>query len=410
MSPSSERAPLLPPASDPARSPAYASLSRASSASKSAPGAPRLPPDPAATPAAAGRGSPVEDEDDDAAEEDDADADLSPAQRRRKLVKWFTVWTAVAAGVLYLIFEAFHRGGGKFDWEGALKKAAGGGVAGALAMIVQVLALMPLRTVMNYQYRYGTSTTEASRKLYAEGGFGRYYAGLGPALVQGPVARFGDTFSNAGVLALLASNPFLSHLPSPVKTAIGSLLGALFRMVLMPVDTLKTTMQTQGSAPALVILKERVKRYGPGTLWAGAFGAAASNFVGSFPWFAAYNYLSTALPPAPPLDSPLHPHWQLVLLKLGRQAFIGFAASVVSDTCSNSLRVVKTYRQVSRRKVGYRQAATHILRTEGARGLFGRGLKTRLLANGLQGLLFSVLWKAIGEALQGGGDGKGDGK
>lgn len=36
-----------------------------------------------------------------------------------------------------------------------------------------------------------------------------------------------------------------------------------------------------------------------------------------------------------------------------RQAFIGFAASVVSDTVSNSLRVVKTYRQVHEGSVGY---------------------------------------------------------
>ena len=30
---------------------------------------------------------------------------------------------------------------------------------------------------------------------------------------------------------------------------------------------------------------------------------------------------------------------------------------------------------------------------EGALGLFGRGLKTKLIANGLQGCLFSVLWR-----------------
>ena len=30
---------------------------------------------------------------------------------------------------------------------------------------------------------------------------------------------------------------------------------------------------------------------------------------------------------------------------------------------------------------------------DGFKGLFGRGLKTRIIANGLQGLLFSVLWK-----------------
>jgi hypothetical protein len=36
-----------------------------------------------------------------------------------------------------------------------------------------------------------------------------------------------------------------------------------------------------------------------------------------------------------------------------RQAFIGFVASIASDTVSNSLRVVKTYRQVHERDVGY---------------------------------------------------------
>lgn len=30
---------------------------------------------------------------------------------------------------------------------------------------------------------------------------------------------------------------------------------------------------------------------------------------------------------------------------------------------------------------------------DGILGLFGRGLGTRILCNGLQGLLFSILWK-----------------
>lgn len=38
---------------------------------------------------------------------------------------------------------------------------------------------------MNYQYRFGTSFTIATQKLYADGGFGRYYAGIGAALIQG---------------------------------------------------------------------------------------------------------------------------------------------------------------------------------------------------------------------------------
>lgn len=99
-------------------------------------------------------------------------------------------------------------------------------------------------------------------------------------------------------------------------------------------------------------------------------------------WFGTYNYLDANLPPD-----------HTLLQKLARQAFIGFCASVISDTVSNSLRVVKTYRQVHESDIGYVEAAKAVVAADGLRGLFGRGLKTRIIANGCQGLMFSILWK-----------------
>jgi len=269
----------------------------------------------------------------------------------------------------------------EFDWEKALMSALGGGLSGAAAMVLQVLTLMPLRTVMNYQYRYGTTTTQAIHTLYQDGGWTRYYQGLAAALVQGPVSRFGDTAANAGILALLESNTYMKKLPAAVQTIFASLLVAAFRMILTPVDTLKTTLQTQGR-PGWQILRSRIKMYGIGTLWYGAIATAAATFVGNYPWFATYNHLEATLPEA-----------HTVLGNLTRRAFIGFVASVVSDTVSNSLRVVKTYRQVNETRIGYLNAAKAVIAVDGLRGLFGRGLKTRILANGLQGLMFSVLWR-----------------
>jgi hypothetical protein len=49
-------------------------------------------------------------------------------------------------------------------------------------MVIQVLTLMPLRTVMNYQYRYGGGFKGSVSKLWEDGGIKRYYAGLGAAL------------------------------------------------------------------------------------------------------------------------------------------------------------------------------------------------------------------------------------
>jgi len=98
------------------------------------------------------------------------------------------------------------------------QRALGGGLSGAAAMGLQVGSLMWLRTTMNYQYRFGTSTSEALTTLYRQGGIRRFYRGVGPALLQGPLARFGDTAANAGVLAALDAHPTSRQLPVFVKT------------------------------------------------------------------------------------------------------------------------------------------------------------------------------------------------
>ncbi len=56
-----------------------------------------------------------------------------------------------------------------------------------------MLTLMWMRTTMNYQYRYGTTTLVAMRTLYNQGGFLRFYRGIGPALLQ--VQHMWDTSS-----------------------------------------------------------------------------------------------------------------------------------------------------------------------------------------------------------------------
>lgn len=165
---------------------------------------------------------------------------------------------------------------------------------------------------MNYQYRFGSGFTTATKTLYHEGGLQRYYAGLGYALIQGafdhtpsfpnvsnspltmrpgPISRFGDTAANAGILALLQSNSYLKKLPSPIQTAFASLFAAAFRMILTPIDTLKTTLQAQG-ARGTALLRQRVKTNGLGSLWWGAFATAAATFVGHYPWFATVSVSS----------------------------------------------------------------------------------------------------------------------
>lgn len=227
----------------------------------------------------------------------------------------------------------------------------------------------------------------AFKNLYAEGGIPRFYRGLAPALIQGPLSRFGDTAANTGMLAALDAFEFTEKLPVSIKTVAASVGAALFRIILMPVDTFKTTMQVEGK-DGLSKLMTKFRANGPTVFFHGSLAAAAATFVGHYPWFFVYNYLSEHLPKS-----------NDTITKLARSALIGFCSSAVSDTCSNSIRVIKVYKQANTETISYPEALRRVIKEDGVAGLFGRGLQTKIIANGLQGIMFSVLWKLIDEKL-----------
>jgi hypothetical protein len=270
-----------------------------------------------------------------------------------------------------------------------LNKAAGsairGGTAGAVAMGANVACLMWMRTTVNFQYRNGTTFPVALKTLYADGGIPRFYRGVLPAFFQGPLSRFGDTAANTGVLTLLNSMDQTKDLAVGVKTIAASASAALFRIFLMPIDTVKTTMQVTGKFSNVVT---KVKANGIPALYQGSIASASATFVGHYPWFFTYNYLSEKIPKQ-----------DTQIAELGRRAIMGFSASAVSDTCSNSIRVVKVYKQSSETALSYPQVVRNVIQESGLRGLFFRGLETKILANGMQGILFSILWKHFEEAL-----------
>jgi len=270
------------------------------------------------------------------------------------------------------------------------RKALRGGKSGALAAVVQVLTLMWLRTVMNYQYRYGGSLSSALSHLYNEGGVTRLYQGLPFALVQGPLTRFGDTASNMGMLALLDSIPQTEVLPLFVRTGIGSLTAGAFRILLMPVDTSKTVMQVEGREGLNSLWNSILERQSLSPLYRGSLATAAATTVGHYPWFLTYNFFDEFLPPISSKED--------LFLYLLRSAFLGLSASSVSDVCSNSLRVIKTTKQTAsvtedKKDISYSEALDLVLKKDGVAGLFGRGLQTRLITNMIQSSFFSILWK-----------------
>lgn len=189
------------------------------------------------------------------------------------------------------------------------------------------------------------------------------------------------------MLALLNDLEATKDMPVALKTVAASAAAGLFRIFLMPVDALKTIMQVEG-ANGVPALMGKINRSGPTVLYHGAIAASVATFVGHYPWFFMYNYLNSVLPQYDELPK-----------RLMRSAFIGFISSAVSDTCSNSIRVVKTAKQASVDATTYQKVVKDIIAKDGLSGLFGRGLSTKIISNGLQGLMFSVLWRMGQDAL-----------
>jgi len=275
---------------------------------------------------------------------------------------------------------------GKGIFRKAIHKALGGGVPGAIAGVIQVLSLMWLRTVINYQYRYGSSFIQALTTLYGMGGIPRLYSGVSFALVQAPISRFISTAANDGVGVLLQS----FNLGPGREVAIAALVVGFCRMLLMPIDTLKTVSQIENKKGVDQLLS-KVRQGNIHLLYSGALANALSSFIGHCPWFYTYNLLSK------------NKFIMSIEWSTARNALIGFISSIVSDTIANSMRVIKTTKQSlgsTRSKTTYAETISLILAADGIRGLFGRGLKTRLLANALQSILFTVIWRGLSERWQ----------
>ena len=137
-----------------------------------------------------------------------------------------------------------------------LTRAGSGGLPGAAAGVLQVLTLMWMRTVINYQYRYGTSLAAAISELYRQGGVLRFYQGVSFALVSNPLSRFGMAAANEGAMALRDALPW--PMSVALTTWVASLLAAVWRMMLTPLDTCKTVLQVEGSG-GFALLMEKVR-------------------------------------------------------------------------------------------------------------------------------------------------------
>lgn len=274
----------------------------------------------------------------------------------------------------------------KLDFLNAFFK---GGIAGGLAGIVQVFLMMWIRTTISYQYRHGLTTKEALVVLYKQGGVRRFYRGLSFALIQAPLSRFGSIASNEGA-SVLVSHISNDQLKMFLTTTIGSILACMWRIILMPVDTLKTVLQVDGIHGFHLVLERLILYRDYGALYQGSLATAIGAALAHYSWFLVYNgcYM---------IKKDIQQTWLDALIN----ALIGLLASLFSDIICNPIRVLKTVKQSATtshsnlRRMTYMEALVYIYRRDGLFGLFGRGLASRVISNGIQSMIFNAILRSI---------------
>ena len=199
-----------------------------------------------------------------------------------------------------------------------------------------------------------------------------------------------STAANDGVDSFLGSFEMTKNWGPGRTTVFASIIVGLARIALMPIDTMKTVLQVD-SSEGFRNLVRRLRAGKFGVLYQGSLATAVGAVAGHYPWFYTYNFLANK-------------DWvaKLVPSKLLRNAAIGFCASIISDTATNVLKVIKTTKQAlgSKHNSSYAEVVRMIVAADGWKGLFGRGLRTRIGTNALQSILFTIIWRGLSEKIQ----------
>ena len=61
---------------------------------------------------------------------------------------------------------------------------------------------------------------------------------------------------------------------------------------------------------------------------------------------------------------------------------------------------MKTAKQTSATQTTYSETIAKIVEKDGWHGLFFRGLGTKIISNGLQAMLFTIVWRYVQEMLE----------
>tara|TARA_A100001015_G_C14857806_1_gene659062 strand:- start:99 stop:917 length:819 start_codon:yes stop_codon:yes gene_type:complete len=250
--------------------------------------------------------------------------------------------------------------------------------AGFSAGLLNALIFHPPKTIIKYQYVNGTSIGVTFNNLLKNNSDKlRLFRGISPTMIKYSVGKMGETSFYTYF------NSIDKEYNKIEKLVLTSSFVTLWRVNLMPFDTLSNTLQVHGRKGYSIITK-RIDSYGIGTLYSGTSIYGVINFINCFTWFGIFNTMNGIISNDVNKD-----------LKNG---IVGFTSTLGSDILNNPLRIIKTYKQSHNSSISYKDSFNEILRDSGGyKNYFIRGLGIKTLLNCLTSSLYVIMWKRLEE-------------
>ena len=257
--------------------------------------------------------------------------------------------------------------------------------AGFTAGLINSFIFHPPKTIIKYQYVNGSSFPLTLRKMVYNEDKLRLFRGISPNIIKYSVGKMGEASIYTYFKNIDKDNNEIS------KLSMTSLYITLWRINLMPFDTMSNTLQVHGKE-GYQIIKRRINTYGIGTLYSGTIFYGLINYVNCFTWFGIYNAMNNLLDNNKVVKDNINGNNLNNDIKNG---LVGFTSTLGSDILNNPLRVIKTYKQSYDTRISYTDSYNYIIKEGGYKNLFIRGFGVKTILNCITSSFYVIMWKRL---------------
>ena len=261
--------------------------------------------------------------------------------------------------------------------------------AGFTAGLINSFIFHPPKTIIKYQYVNGASFPLTLRKMVYNQDKLRLFRGISPNIIKYSVGKMGE----ASIYTYFRDID--KEYDEIGKLSMTSFYITLWRINLMPFDTMSNTLQVHGQE-GYQIIKRRINTYGIGTLYSGTVMYGLINYVNCFTWFGIFNTMNNLL--NNDKNNIMNDTKNNISSDISydiNNGLVGFTSTLGSDIINNPLRVIKTYKQSYNTRISYTESFKDIIKEGGYKNLFIRGFGVKTFLNCITSSFYVIMWKRL---------------